>query len=166
MTVHSFQALRCLLVLLEGKFRCTCIFLFNKEKASTEHHFVMEKTGKCRLLWLLLVKLGWSKKLRWARQVKEILKLWFLVACNGKENGIFNGKFHSLQYQNHFSCFPSAANLFRWLKTVSARSAVIRVMVQVQNRPKKHGGENFFRPVFVVYWNTIDFQWAASSFNF
>lgn len=59
----------------------------------------------------------------WARQVKEILKLWFSVACNRKENEIFNGKFHSLQDQIHFSCFPSAANLYRWLKTVSARSA-------------------------------------------
>ena len=59
----------------------------------------------------------------WARQVKEIQKLWFSVACNRKENEIFNGKFHSLQDQINFSCFPSAANLFRWLKAVSARSA-------------------------------------------
>ena len=57
------------------------------------------------------------------RQVKEIQKLWFSVACNRKENEIFNDKFHSLQDQIHFSCFPSAANLYRWLKTVSARSA-------------------------------------------
>lgn len=83
----------------------------------------------------------------WARQVKKKLKLWFSVACNRKENEIFNDKFHSLQDQIHFSCFPSAANLLRWLKTVSARSAENSSDGAGSKSAKKNlVAKNFFSP--------------------